>query len=384
MASSYTVPEKEEWENGSNEGTVEKEEKSGNELQSIDDLPKFLRRAIFITPRQYKKIFMLLNILSQCGSSMIGMTYITSSGVIGTMFAIYFAIGGAVLIIQPDFTKGVFLDILLKDEKLTKKINKNIFNDFVVNIVFTLTIVAPLMWMFFIIPVANTDLFGPSTYTVTMACGIVGWIAHILQQPLGATWSLANQVSLAHIAKIKKYLETVRGIILSSNSEDGIPLAKKLSKEQNKVEKWIIAVNNGMSSYNTLNICNTTGILIIFLIMLGSGQEIGATIFFAVFSIFMWMFLSSTLYAIAKPNMIWEQQKILLLNDAEVISAVILQLKFPKENFESWLQLHNVNASRVFGTKVTFEKMKQAAGVITSAFGIILYLLLREELRGMI
>ena len=39
-----------------------------------------------------------------------------------------------------------------------------------------------------------------------------------------------------------------------------------------------------------------------------------------------------------------------------------LKLKFPKENFESWLQLHNVNASRVFGTKVTFEKMKQAAG----------------------
>ena len=87
MASSYTVPEKEEWENGSNEGTVEKEEKSGNELQSIDDLPKFLRRAIFTTPRQYKKIYMLLNILSQSGTSMILMTYITSSGVIGTMFA---------------------------------------------------------------------------------------------------------------------------------------------------------------------------------------------------------------------------------------------------------------------------------------------------------
>ena len=54
------------------------------------------------------------------------MTYITSSGVIGTMFTIYFAIGGAVIVLQPDFTKGVFLDILLKDEKLTKKINENI------------------------------------------------------------------------------------------------------------------------------------------------------------------------------------------------------------------------------------------------------------------
>ena len=95
MASSYIVPEKEEWEKASNDGTVEKEEKSGNELQSIDDLPKFLRRGIFTTPRHYKKISILLSFLAQCGSSMIGMTYITSSGVIGTLFAIYFAIGGA-------------------------------------------------------------------------------------------------------------------------------------------------------------------------------------------------------------------------------------------------------------------------------------------------
>ena len=42
---------------------------------------------------------------------------------------------------------------------------------------------------------------------------------------------------------------------------------------------------------------------------------------------------------------------------------------------------HSINASRAFGTKVTFEKMKQAAGVLTSVFGIVLYLLLREELR---
>ena len=127
MASSYTVPEKEGWENGWNDGTVEKEEKSGKELQSIDELPKFLRRGIFTTPRQYKKLYIFLTILSQCGTSLILMTYITSSGVIGTTFAIYFAIGNAALVLQPDFTKGVFLDLLLKDEKLTKKMNENIF-----------------------------------------------------------------------------------------------------------------------------------------------------------------------------------------------------------------------------------------------------------------
>ena len=79
---------------------------------------------------------------------------------------------------------------------------------------------------------------------------------------------------------------------------------------------------------------------------------------------------------------VWEQQKILLLNNPKVISAVLQKLKFPKDNFESWLNLHNINASRVFGTKITFEKMKQAAGVLTSVFGVVLYLLVREELRS--
>ena len=79
---------------------------------------------------------------------------------------------------------------------------------------------------------------------------------------------------------------------------------------------------------------------------------------------------------------VWEQQKILLLNNPKVISAVLQKLKFPKETFESWLSLHNINASRAFGTKITFEKMKQAAGVLTSVFGVVMYLLLREEVRS--
>ena len=36
----------------------------------------------------------------------------------------------------------------------------------------------------------------------------------------------------------------------------------------------------------------------------------------------------------------------------------------------------------IFGTKITFEKMKQTAGVLTSLFGITLYLLLRHQLRN--
>ena len=79
------------------------------------------------------------------------------------------------------------------------------------------------------------------------------------------------------------------------------------------------------------------------------------------------------------PNMIWERRKVKLLNDAKVV----LNLKFPREDFEAWLQMHNINACRVFGTKVTFHIMKQAAGVIYSLFGIALYSVFRDDAAGL-
>ena len=108
-------------------------------------------------------------------------------------------------------------------------------------------------------------------------------------------------------------------------------------------------------------------------------NSVGPIMFIIALALFMWVMFSNTLYALAKPNMVWEQQKILLLNDAKVI----LNLKFPKENFESWLDNHNINAARVFGTKLTFEKMRQATGALTSVFGVVLYLLLRDDLKGL-
>ena len=192
--------------------------------------------------------------------------------------------------------------------------------------------------------------------------------------------SLPDQVSLVHIDKIKKYLEVVRSIVLSSNAEDGITLVDKLSKEQVKVEKWILSINKGISTYTSLMLGFMCSSCVIILLIISSGPGLGAIVLFSIISVWMCGAIGSSLYAIAKPNMVWEEQKILLLNDAKVI----LNLKFPRENFEVWLNNHNINASKAFGTKITFGKMRQAAGVFTSGFGIILYLLLREEFRGLL
>ena len=68
------------------------------------------------------------------------------------------------------------------------------------------------------------------------------------------------------------------------------------------------------------------------------------------------------------------KEKALRLADAKVI----LNLKFERENFDIWLQNHNINSSKAFGTKITFERMQQAAGLLISAFGIAFYTLLQD------
>ena len=117
---------------------------------------------------------------------------------------------------------------------------------------------------------------------------------------------------------------------------------------------------------------------LLFLIIAAGGHGIGETLVFSFFAAFEVFLICNILYALATPNRVWNRQKISLLNNAKVI----LNLKFPRDNFKEWLSLHDLNAAKIFGTKVTFEKMKQLSGLFTSAIGIVLYLLLREELRG--
>ena len=379
-SSSYTVPEMEDEEKYSR-GDM-KNWGDGDNERSMDDMPKFLRHAIKILPTRYKKIWVVIAIVSQLGIGVPMFAYMTSSLIIGTIISICGVIGNLSMIFQPDFTKGVFLDLLLRDSKIAKKTNDNVFSTIIFNFVFFSFIILPLIWYFCIIPFANTKpgMLGPMTFEITIASSTVGSICNIASMVFSTADALPDIVSLVHIDKIKGYLETVRNIILNHNEEDGVPLVDKLSNEQEKVERWILAINNGISTYNTISICICFVFNIVFLSVAGSGISTGITITAIIFSMFFFVYFTNMMYAIAKPNMAWEHQKVLLLNDPKVISAVLLKLKFPKENFESWLHFHQINSARAFGTKITFEKMKQAAGVLTSAFGVALYLLLRQEL----
>ena len=354
-----------------------------NELNNIHDLPNFLRFIFKFSTGRWRNINAFILAPMAQAAFMPVYIQITSSLPLGILLAAFWCVTNALLFKSiPDFSKGVLLDIILKDEKKTKKISKEGQSQVIGTTLFMIFVMYPLMLYFFVVPFANTDNFGENTAVITYTLFVVGCVGQLMGNVIGAQQSLFPQVSTAHEEKIKSYLHHVRRIILNENfdQEDGLTIIKKLSKEQQKVEKWINDINKSTTSFNV--VCLTVILLneLLGLMFIAGGVGIGTTLFFSALVFLFTVYIIQLLYAFAKPNMIWEQQKIALLNDAQVI----LNLKFPRESFKEWLSLHNFNATKVFGTKVTFEKMKQAAGLFTSIVGIVLYILLREELRGML
>ena len=359
-----------------------------NEIEHFQDLPKFLKFGIKYAASRYKKTYVVIQFLVQFGSVLPIFGFVTKSLVLSMVLCGYLFITNLNLVMQPDFTKGVFLNLLLHDTKITKKINDNTFKAWVGTMVIFQFITPPFLFYFIVWQFANdpAKMLGPSTFTITIVISIIGQIAMIPMFILNSCQTLTDQVSLVHISTIQNYLEKIRDIIVNDNNnnvgggeynfveEDGMSLVDKLSQEQEQVEKWIMKINNGMSTFNTIQLCNYIGGCILFLFIAAGGYGFGATIGCAICALFLFCMIGNNLYAMSKPNMVWEQERILLLNDAKVF----LNLKFERENFDIWLQNHNINSSKAFGTKITFERMQQAAGLLISAFGIAFYALLQD------
>ena len=119
---------------------------------------------------------MAIIVFREIGFSIPIFSYITSSLAVGIVFAAIATLFFAVGTLQPDFTKGVFLDMLLKDAKVTQKINDNIVNATIGSFIFGFLVISPMFWIFFIYPFATMEpgMLGKYTYEITIIFGILG------------------------------------------------------------------------------------------------------------------------------------------------------------------------------------------------------------------
>ena len=89
------------------------------------------------------------------------------------------------------------------------------------------------------------------------------------------------------------------------------------------------------------------------------------------------------MYQITAPSRAWNEAVQEQLNDAS-LAPVINKIFGRRVDFDKWLNSHEISSQRVFGSKVSLQRLRQVGSVLISGVLIVIYFVMREELRNLI
>jgi hypothetical protein len=352
-------------------------------LADVSELPWFLRVGLGFSSVKHPIVYVAVSLATGGIGSFMLIYWMTKSYVIAGIIGAFQGLGGVVVTMVPDFSKGVFLELLLSDPKQTKKLASNVKSNVMGYLVFTFLVFFPFFLYFCVADLVLTSFLGPQTYALVVAMTCVSFAGLIVDSLFSIQLMMVPELGHVWETKILDYLGTVQSVLLAAQTT-GSDATERLSVEQ-VVEKWAREVTKGTVSYNSsmlvFNLTFLTAMLGILASGMGGERSTGGIIIVSLFSLLLLMFIVFSLRSIAKPNMAWERAKTSLLNDAKVRRAVV-HMGW-SEQWNEWLHQHEINAARAFGVKVTMTGMRRAASALTSVFTVIMYFLLRQEVQNL-
>ena len=216
-------------------------------------------------------------------------------------------------------------------------------------------------------------------FPLQIVANCMSFVSDVLPPLVNTTWK----------GKISHYLERVAHELLDVETGKVLVMAR-LAVEQSRAEAFAVNMNEIMSPVNgTMNLLYIVWIFAM-LAMLGvpsdatgatRGMQVGLL---AVMSSLFTVMTIRALVALTGPNRHWESEKKRLLNDPRIQSLVGINGEYTFERFDTWLDGHELSALRAFGIPVTQRLTRSAGSVLVSTFAVVMYVVLREELRGLI
>ena len=316
----------------------------------------------------------------------VSFTFITESLAVGGVLGVLGTLGCVPVMTMPDFSKGIWLEMLLADAARAKEIADGAWSQMVGNLGCFNFLFIPLATYFIAVPMSHTQLLGPETYTLTIVLWAIPLSTLIPSAPFDIQMALVNEIGKVWEARIRKYMQTVSDILLNTRGDtpDAETQTERLAEEHKKVERWAREVMRGTQAANTgiLSFAFMWALVCVGMIGGGSGKNQMATIIvLSIFVVVMVIWVIGTIVGLAKPNLAWNTAKIELLNNPKVQRAIVLTGW--SERWERWLSEHELNAARAFGVKVTMRGMRSAVSGIASIFALVMYFLLRSELQSL-
>ena len=292
---------------------------------------------------------------------------------------------------QPDYGKGIFRKIIVKDIKLFEdsldKGNKTmgglaLFFGIVLAILPVITLCNP--------DSKNYTLFGAYTYVflyIGTFTAPIGTFCIIYSQRLKLP--MQEYIAKSWVSQIKGYLERIQALLLEYNENEGKKGRDKTLKdihvEQEKIERFAREINKNHSFYNGmqqvyfisyLGIC----VLLAAIVQMQQDSEPWKTLVLLFFAILLLFIYFKQVYTVAKPNIVWQECADEVLNDARIQYNIFHCFD---ERFDQWIHKHEIANQRAFNVKITTTVMLSAASIVGSAVTVAVYFIMGEELQQM-
>jgi hypothetical protein len=312
----------------------------------------------------------------------------TGSLPVGIGFAALAFVSNAGNMAGPNYAKSPLLLAVLHAQ--ADEVAKTVKGFVIFTTIFFSALVMPVAFVYLITPnIINTQMFGPKSYTIALSFAIASCAGMVLVVPMGALGMVFEKVQREWCKRINTYLQQVQERLLKI--ADGVDspedMIARLALLQEENETWAREMNQAYSTQSglTLPITLTWSFFPLAMIALPSSDDtrLAQVVVLTSFAAFFQVMFIVQLTGLTKVNMAWERSKARLLNDAR-IQLLRLNTVGVHGAFARWLQNHELNAARACGVKVTLKLLRSSAGAIGSVFILASYLVLRENLSGLL
>jgi len=243
-----------------------------------------------------------------------------------------------------------------------------------------------------VLPIFGTETFGTYNDIILGCFWVTSNVTTVVKLFQNATTDCFQKIfSEQRKECTQSYLVSVQNTLLD-NEIGTDEMLKRLTKEQRKVETYAREANKGLAPFLSVRVIQVGVFLCIMLISAAlvststtttMGNKLRSLAVLCFFTMLITFGCIQILKQITSSNKIWNESIQKHLNDAS-LAPTINKLFGRRDDFDKWLNAHEMSAQRVFGSKVSMERLGQLGSLMLSGVVVAIYFLMRDELRNLL
>ena len=317
---------------------------------------------------------------------------VLNSTTIGVVLAVYGPTGAFTWLTQPVISKpgSVFHKAIFFSKSSLHQFNKTLTQQ-IVGLMMMVSVFFVVVYTAVVIPMLGTQqIFGEHNDTLLYVFMVTNLVTNILNNVMGLAGDTAIVMfAQVRMKKTRAYISEIKHILLDTELGEKEQLAK-LTEEHCAVEKFAREANKGLGRTDSAKIFLLGSWIFIFLISAAliststsTKSKFQTIMVLCVFIVMFTLLALQSMLTITAPIRAWNSACDQELNIPS-IQRTINVLFGRREDFDRWLSSHEMATQRLFGVKVSMERISQVGSLMVSLVAVAVYLIARQELMNLL